>query len=422
MVSRRRSAALVALLLSLVLVVAACGGDGGGDGGGVGDDLLAQILEEGVLTVSTDPAYPPQSFLNEEEGTYEGFDIHVAAEIASRLGVEIAWEAPAWDTIIAGGWNDRWDVSVGSMTITPERAEVLHFTPPYYFTPASVAVHVDNTTIAEPVDTSGQRVGVCGGCTYDLYLQGTLEIAEDPSGEPVAIESVVADPEIVTYDTDSTAIQDLARRRSAPERGDLGPADARGGDQGRLADQGRRPAGLLRAAVGGDRPELAAHRRASSISAIVPGGAGGTPASSGPIALSPRDPASSACATASRTGSSSIRSSTSWKKPRTISRSASPRGRPRAISRRARHGRPGRASRRACSARRWPGSRGRGSSPRERARREDQVAVLLVGVRPLRVRSTRIIPRQTAVAESRSAPLKAKSDVVFGATCSWNVS
>src|SRR3954447_10531962 len=42
--------------------------------------------------------------------------------------------------------------------------------------------------------------------------------------------------------------------------------------------------------------------------------------------------ASSAWASASRTGSSSIRSSTSWKKPRTISRSASWRERPRAIA------------------------------------------------------------------------------------------
>ena len=41
--------------------------------------------------------------------------------------------------------------------------------------------------------------------------------------------------------------------------------------------------------------------------------------------------ASRAAPSASRTGRSSIRSSTSWKKPRTISRSASERGRPRAI-------------------------------------------------------------------------------------------
>ena len=36
--------------------------------------------------------------------------------------------------------------------------------------------------------------------------------------------------------------------------------------------------------------------------------------------------------------------------------------------------------------------------------------------------STRIIPRQTAVALSRNAPLNAKSDSQFGAMCSWKVS
>ena len=97
--------------------------------------------------VSTDPAYPPQSSLNERRGEYEGFDIDVATEIAKRLGVDIAWETPAWDVITAGSWNGRWDMSVGSMTPTNDRQEVLDFTEPYYFTPAVVVVHDDNTTI-----------------------------------------------------------------------------------------------------------------------------------------------------------------------------------------------------------------------------------------------------------------------------------
>ncbi len=49
---------------------------------GATKDLLSAIEEEGVLTVSTDPAYPPQSSLNEETGEYEGFDIDVATAIA----------------------------------------------------------------------------------------------------------------------------------------------------------------------------------------------------------------------------------------------------------------------------------------------------------------------------------------------------
>ncbi|MDH4103981.1 MAG: transporter substrate-binding domain-containing protein, partial [Thermoleophilia bacterium] len=112
--------------------------------------------------------------------------------------------------IISGNWNGRWDVSVGSMTITPERGEVLHFSPPYYYTPASIAVNKDNTTITTATDLDGKSTGVCGGCTYDLYLQNKLVIALDESGKPEAVKSVVADPKIKTYDTDSTAIQDLA--------------------------------------------------------------------------------------------------------------------------------------------------------------------------------------------------------------------
>lgn len=198
--------AVLVVLAAMALLAAACGG---GEEEGGEQDLLASVLDKGVLRVSTDPAYPPQSFLNEDTNEYEGFDIDVATEIAKRLGVDIAWEAPAWDTIISGNWSGRWDISVGSMTITPERAEVLYFTPPYYFTPAGIAVHADNTSISGAEALSGKKIGVCGGCTYDLYLQGNLVIATDESGTAQEIPSVVTDPEIVTYDTDSTAIQDL---------------------------------------------------------------------------------------------------------------------------------------------------------------------------------------------------------------------
>lgn len=186
------------------LVASACGGSEADPAA----DLLASIQEEGVLTVSTDPAYPPQSFLNEETGEYEGFDIAVATEIADRLGVDIAWEAPAWETITAGSWNGRWDLSVGSMTVTPEREEVLDFSPAYYYTPAVVAVAADNTDVNDlTTDLDGATIGVCGACTYDFYLQGTLEIP----GE--TIEFVIDDPEILTTDTDTTAIEQLAQGR-----------------------------------------------------------------------------------------------------------------------------------------------------------------------------------------------------------------
>ena len=82
-----------------LVAVTACGGGGsagggGGDGGG-GGNLLQEIKDRGVLRASTDPAYPPQSFQN-EQGEFEGFDIDVTEEIAKRMGVEVEWMTPSW--------------------------------------------------------------------------------------------------------------------------------------------------------------------------------------------------------------------------------------------------------------------------------------------------------------------------------------
>ena len=44
-------------------------------------------MENGVLRVSTDKDYAPQSF-REPDGSWVGFDIDVGTEIAERLGVE----------------------------------------------------------------------------------------------------------------------------------------------------------------------------------------------------------------------------------------------------------------------------------------------------------------------------------------------
>jgi len=90
------------------------------------------------------------------------------------------------------------------MTITPERAQVLDFTDPYYYTPAQLAVNADNTDITEPADLTGKKVGVGIATTYESYLEGTLEIPDYP------IDFQVNGADIVTYKTDRLAIDDLA--------------------------------------------------------------------------------------------------------------------------------------------------------------------------------------------------------------------
>jgi polar amino acid transport system substrate-binding protein len=212
-----RRVQLMAVFFLLLLVAAACGGgttagsDGetGGNGdtgsaGKEGNDLLSVVKERGTLIASTDPAYPPQSSRT-PTGELEGFDIDVTNEIAKRLGVKVDYVTPAFNAIISGGWSGRWDLSVGSVTITPERQKVLHFTPPYYYTPASIAIHSETTDIQDTEnDLDGKKIGVCVECSYQFYLEKDLNI---PGESP---EYVIDDADIKTYDTDSTAIQELA--------------------------------------------------------------------------------------------------------------------------------------------------------------------------------------------------------------------
>jgi polar amino acid transport system substrate-binding protein len=80
---------------------------------------------------------------------------------------------------VAGSWNDRWDMSVGSVTITQARKDVLDFTDPYAFNPAQLAA-----TTASGITTldgfAGQKICVGGATTYQQWLEGSLVLVDAP--------------------------------------------------------------------------------------------------------------------------------------------------------------------------------------------------------------------------------------------------
>ena len=173
--------ALVSLLVLASLVLSACGG-----GKSTATDLLGAIKERGYIMISTDPNYAPQSFLDTAgkrpsdtkcpsdaltTAEMQGFDVDVAKAIGDALGVETCFATPGWDTITAGSWADKWDVSVGSMTVTTERLKVLDFSVPYYYTPAVVAVLADSG-----ITSLDQLAGkpMCAGVstTYETWITG----------------------------------------------------------------------------------------------------------------------------------------------------------------------------------------------------------------------------------------------------------
>lgn len=168
------------------------------------DNALDRVMKNGVLKVATDANWAPQSFLN-DNNEMDGFDVAVAREIATRLGVEVEFVTPSWDIITAGNWSGRWDMSVGSMTPTVSRAEVLSFPEVYYYTPASIAVHADSP-YQNVGDLNGEVVGATTASTFELYLQKDLTI--DAEGVP-SFEYLVTPGELRSYKDGTAALDDL---------------------------------------------------------------------------------------------------------------------------------------------------------------------------------------------------------------------
>lgn len=176
-------------------------------------DLLETIQDAGVIRVATDANYEPQSF-REPDGSWAGFDIDVAAEIAERLGVDVEYQHQEWDIITAGSWSERWDISVGSMTITTPRKELFDFAQPYYYTPAFLAASersgVESTgdlefelpdgaeAIQRPTDANCIEEIEAGRTEFDLVITSGTVIdaaiaAESPIvkiGEPIYTENL----------------------------------------------------------------------------------------------------------------------------------------------------------------------------------------------------------------------------------------
>jgi polar amino acid transport system substrate-binding protein len=205
---------IIAVLGSLALIGTACSNEPEPTGGGststspsAEPDLLARIKADGVIRVATDQKYKPQSWYDAKAGEWKGFDVDVAREVAKRLGVDADIEHQEWDVVTAGSWNDRWDMNVGSMTITVKREKLFLFSPVYYYTPAAIAVHTDNTSIQDlTTDLDGKRICVGVDTTYESYLARDLDLG--PAAP--AFEFVVDNPKTLTFGTDTDALDQLA--------------------------------------------------------------------------------------------------------------------------------------------------------------------------------------------------------------------
>ena len=112
------------------------------------------------------------------DGDPEGVAPDMAAEIAGRLGVPIAYVPFATPSELAdAAADDAWDI--GLIGAEPARARTIAFTAAYTEIEATYLVATGSALRAiEDVDREGVRIAVAAGSAYDLFLSRSLEHAE----------------------------------------------------------------------------------------------------------------------------------------------------------------------------------------------------------------------------------------------------
>ena len=92
---------------------------------------LDEILHRGVLRVGTTGDYRPFTALEKGTGEYSGFDIDLARSLGDALGVKVEFEATTWPTLAKDFDAGAFDIAMGGVSVTLERAKKGFFSTPY---------------------------------------------------------------------------------------------------------------------------------------------------------------------------------------------------------------------------------------------------------------------------------------------------
>jgi polar amino acid transport system substrate-binding protein len=159
----------------------------------------SKLVSGGTLTVGSDVSYPPQEYMDASNNPI-GFDMDVASEIASRLGLQSKVVNFNFNDIIPALNAGQFDMVISAMNVTPDRSKAVNFVP-YYAAGQSVLVPKGNPKNIKTLDDlSGLTVAV---------QQGTTE--QDSLNAENAKLSQAGKPQItiLTYPTDTDAVDQL---------------------------------------------------------------------------------------------------------------------------------------------------------------------------------------------------------------------
>jgi len=138
---------------------------------------------EAKIRVATDATWPPFEYIDEDTMEIVGFDIDLFTAIAEAADLNVEFLNVAWDPLLAGIAQCQYDAAISSITITPERAEEMLFSDPYFEAGQLISVRLDNTDITCKDDLAGKVAGAQIGTTGSFEIQAidgaTLKTYDD---------------------------------------------------------------------------------------------------------------------------------------------------------------------------------------------------------------------------------------------------
>jgi len=142
--------------------------------------IRAQTGQAGVIRWGGDAeGGAPYQFQDPRDPTrLVGFEVDIVEALGRILGRPTQFVQNQWDGLIPGLQAGNYDIVVSGLEITPDRAEVVHFSRPYYVTYEQLTVRSDDSTIRSLDDCRGRRVGTLKGSIAHRMLdaRGDLEV------------------------------------------------------------------------------------------------------------------------------------------------------------------------------------------------------------------------------------------------------
>ena len=128
----------------------------------------------GTLIVGFDQEFPPRGFVG-DNGEYTGFDLDLAKEVASRLGLEYKAQPIAWDSKDMELESGNIDCIWNGFTITGREDDYTWTTP--YMANKQVFVVANDSDIKSQADLAGKVVEVQADSSAEAALKENQDLA-----------------------------------------------------------------------------------------------------------------------------------------------------------------------------------------------------------------------------------------------------